>query len=131
MLWPVFAVLWCRFIGFYTIGIEEHNEAVRRAWYNLHANIIPHLARELGSKRHPLFDSVGLVQLIHARGLNVRKLGALRSYLPESSPVARLILLEMCARVVKNLVRGLMRRHRAGALPCVALTVMVSMSMDC
>lgn len=56
----------------------------------------------------------GLVKLVHGKGVNVRKLGVLRSHLAEASPGARLILSEMVIRVIKNALRHVLRLHRDG-----------------
>lgn len=54
----------------------------------------------------------GVTKLVHANGVNVRKLGVLRAYLPEHAPVSRLILSEMASRVIKNHIRHIMRTHK-------------------
>lgn len=56
----------------------------------------------------------GLIRVIHAKGVNVRKLGVLRSQLVEGTPIEKLILSEMLARVIKNHLRLIMRRERGG-----------------
>ena len=61
-----------------------------------------------------LFAADGLIRVIHAKGVNVRKLGVLRSQLVEGTPIEKLILSEMLARVIKNHLRFIMRNKRGG-----------------
>lgn len=102
---------------------QVHNAAVRRATqYNLHLAAIPAFARELhtgtvvpGSPRH-------LVDIMHARGINVRHLGTIRALLSTGELAMRsstygaarqrqthLLFTEMLSRTAKLLLRSELR----------------------
>jgi hypothetical protein len=87
--------------------------------------VVPMHAYVPESARFVVMSADGLVRLLHGHGVNVRKMGVVRSYLDPQSPVAAVILEEMCARVVKNRIRDTMRHHGTGGVVVVVVVVVV------
>ena len=66
----------------------------------------------------------GLIKLVHSYGVNVRKLGVVRSHVQSSPALCTLILSEMVARVVKIQIKACMRLpHGACTRECVSVRV--------
>jgi hypothetical protein len=109
---------------------REHNSEVTEAFGVLMNEVVPSFAvtwsaslRALVDKgRATDLDSVSilddLVLQLHARGINVRHLGAVRAATDDDGARA-LILTEAMARVAKNSLRALLRRDaRRSGVPC-------------
>jgi len=96
------------FSGFGRDNAETHNNEVREATSFLHNTVIPNFASYLDSSSTPLSIEQILVHL-HRNGINIRFLGEVRSHLT-GHELRKMVLTEICTRVLKNESRRLMRK---------------------
>jgi hypothetical protein len=110
-------------------NMREHNAEVRDAFESLAREVLPAFATSWSAKvtetleKRDTFDermaTLGsLCAHAHAKGINVRLLGAVRASTNDQT-ARRLLLVEALARVAKNSMRALLRREaRSSGVPC-------------
>lgn len=100
-------------------NIEEHNQALRDATTYLKTDLIPRFVRDSlvwqvreAVERNALHE-FRLTEAIHAKGICMRHIGYILKHIRSESEFAcvrALLLVEAIARVIKNKLRGLLRR---------------------
>ena len=75
-----------------------------------HRQIIPSFAKALQHRTVVVTNGLQLRDLCHERGVNMRKLGLLRSSIKRDDRLRALILTDMIARFSKVALRNIMRR---------------------
>ncbi|KAL6059841.1 Clu domain-containing protein [Balamuthia mandrillaris] len=103
--------------------MEQHNEEIKAATRHLISVVIPSYAdilsimiKEARQKTDGL-ENFSLTEALHSKGINIRYLGMLRRYMTDID-CKTLLLVEMCARIVKtNLRLRLRERMRELKLP--------------
>eukprot|EP01113_Clastostelium_recurvatum_P028334 TRINITY_DN3429_c0_g1_i2.p1 TRINITY_DN3429_c0_g1~~TRINITY_DN3429_c0_g1_i2.p1 ORF type:complete len:2680 (+),score=686.41 TRINITY_DN3429_c0_g1_i2:120-8159(+) len=90
-------------------NLTVHNTEAREATEYLLRTVIPGFAKWLEGKYPQLDLQAQLTELLHRWGINARYLGLVRSRVT-ATPLRNALLLEMVARVIKNLLRQELRR---------------------
>jgi hypothetical protein len=89
-------------------GCEMHNPAVQSATIHLLQQVIPSLARDLDSRSVSALR-VPVSEAVHRRGVNIRHIGLLRSYIRVNMEAKETLLIEVVSRALKNLLRQRLR----------------------
>eukprot|EP01090_Pellita_catalonica_P018797 TRINITY_DN6182_c0_g1_i1.p1 TRINITY_DN6182_c0_g1~~TRINITY_DN6182_c0_g1_i1.p1 ORF type:complete len:798 (+),score=103.87 TRINITY_DN6182_c0_g1_i1:52-2394(+) len=87
-----------------------HNHEVTKATQYLLQHTIPEFAKRLEEPNaHRITSSTQFLAMLHRAGINIRHLGRVRSHI-KSRYLRELILREICARYIKNVLRCEMRK---------------------
>lgn len=90
----------------------EENQRVRDASAHLFNSVIPHVADMLVQEADRHLESLEnqLTESVHREGVNIRYLGLLRKHIVKRSErLGAILLLEMCARSIKNILKSKLR----------------------
>ena len=104
---PLCADAFSRFVSG-TAAEDEHKREIVAATEYLMTGLIPECARELAAALDAQGTEMRLAEFVHSRGLNLRYLGFVAAQLPVEH-YRLLLYAEMCARVLKNVLRLRMR----------------------
>jgi len=91
---------------------QQHNDNIIEATQHLHDVFIPKIVTVLNSviqDPHELFLNFDVCDTLHSQGINLRYLGKIREKLTNAS-MRTLLLIEMCARIMKNIMRFALRK---------------------
>mmetsp|Transcript_22531 Transcript_22531/g.32926 ORF Transcript_22531/g.32926 Transcript_22531/m.32926 type:complete len:1011 (+) Transcript_22531:60-3092(+) len=93
-------------------GVDRNREVIR-ATERLVREVIPALANVLAKMRQREVIALDIPVFFHARGVNIRHMGLVRSNIPASNSTASIrtaLLLQMVVRTLKNIARDFQRR---------------------
>eukprot|EP00954_Amorphochlora_amoebiformis_P005176 407328-Amorphochlora_amoeboformis.AAC.3 len=96
---------------------HKHNERLREATRILCNEVIPAFAEEFAKRPVERLKAIHVSEELHRKGINVRHMGLLRHLIKADTPSAdqarRTLLVAMCSRTLKNLLRREMRMELA------------------
>lgn len=104
------------FTFFQQAGIEKDNDEadVRKAVQVLKDKVIPQFCDDLLNKRIDLTTSASaLVDEMHARGINIKFLGEIRTRIVSDPKLDSIVTIEMVARASKYFLRSQLRRIKS------------------
>jgi hypothetical protein len=105
---------------------DRDEETIREVTKKLINEEIPAFCNELLRGELQVTNSSSLVNSMHQRGINLKFLGLVRSYVKENSDLDALVLSEMVARTTKGFLRSTLRKVKPAELDNACKVAVVS-----